>query len=140
MKTILSILVALISTSAFANTYVKCGQKANLDTFEVKGYELELSSENDKYTGEVGKNWNLKLGSENSEWLENNKNITASTDKNGVITIFVRKFQTVSGYIGTRYVLTGLYDDQPVLEKYTLGGGIVGPMKVGTLECVSGND
>ena len=64
-KFIVSLLVAVFASVASANTYVKCGKSVNVDTGEVSGYELELSSEGkDDYSGPVGKNWNMKLESE----------------------------------------------------------------------------
>jgi len=56
------VLASLLLTSpAFASSYVICGKSADLLTQKVAGYELELSSESDNYNGPVGKNWNLKL-------------------------------------------------------------------------------
>lgn len=127
---------------ALAHTYVKCGKTADLEEGTVSGYELELSSQGgDDYAGAVGGNWNLKLA-EDGEWLAANPKITAKKTKVGddtVIEITIKIAQAASGPVGTRYKLTGLYDDQPTLEKFTMGG-FAGTQKIGTFQCISGND
>jgi hypothetical protein len=141
------LILALIfsSSSAFANAYVKCGKSVNQETNKVTGYELELSSDNDNFSGVVGKNWNLSLEKENN-WMKTkgNENVTAQMNKdkeyNVTVEVFIRGAKTASGWTGTRYVLANLYSDFPTLEKWTLGGGIVGPMKQGSYKCYSGND
>lgn len=132
------------STTAFANTYVKCGKAVNLDIPDVTGYELEISSENDRYTGSVGKNWNLKLHSEASDWLDaaTNKNVVAKSSKKSgdtIIEITIAVDQAGGRPVGTLYRLIGLYDDQPRLEKYALGP-YSAPEKTGTFQCFSAND
>lgn len=141
--TLTVLLGTVLSSSAFANTYVKCGKTADFDSYEVTGYELELSSEGaDDYSGPVGTNWNMKLGSEDSEWLKPNKKITAKSyevDGDTVVEITVKMAATPSGAVGTVYKLIGLYNEAPTLEKYTMGG-FAGFLKVGTYQCLSGND
>lgn len=143
MKILATLCAALFSSLALANTYVKCGKAVNPETQEVTGYELELSSEgNDDYSGPVGKNWNLKLESENSPWLSANNNIVAKNYKKGgdvVVEISIKMAQSASGPVGTQYKLIGLYSETPVLEKYTMGG-FAGSLKTGTFQCLSGND
>lgn len=133
-----------MSSTAFANTYVKCGKQADLESApEVVGYELELSSEGaDDYTGAVGGSWNLKLQSEDSEWLAPNPNITAKNYKSGdqmIVEISIQQGRSSSGPIGTKYRLVDLYSDEPTLEKYAMGG-FAGTLMLGKFQCFSGND
>lgn len=145
MKTFFSILVfsTLASGAAMANTYVKCGQLADWDAFTVTGYELELSSEDgDEYKGPVGIKWNMRIGSEQADWLKTNKSITAtSSKKDGSVIVEIKMImaKTPSGPVGTRYKLIGLYDEMPKLEKYNIGG-FTGNLLVGTFECITSND
>lgn len=130
------------SIKAHSYTYVRCGQSVDFENFEVSGYELELSSESDDYTGTVGGTWNLKLKSEKSDWLPASRNITAqSSVENGdtIVQIVIIFDRTPSGPVGIRYKLIGLYDDAPVLERYTMGG-FSGSVKTARFECYSGND
>lgn len=132
----------ILSSSVYANTYVKCGAFVDLEAGKVSGYELEISSENDHYSGPVGKNWNLKLD-EQADWLNINSKITARSFKdandNTVVEIAIKKAQATTGPVGTLYKLIGLYDDEPILEKYTMGG-FAGTIKTGTFKCQSAND
>ena len=132
----------LMSSTSFAYTYVKCGDKVNKKTGEVTGYKLELSSENDRYSGSVGKNWNLKT-EEDGDWLAPNPNVVARKSKNEngetLIDIIITRAKTPTGPTGTHYQLIDLYGDYPVLEKYTMGG-FAGTKKIATYECISGND
>ena len=142
MKKILFLLVLTSASSAFASAYSKCGKSVNPDTLETTGYELEISSGDDKFSGPVGKNWDLKL-KEDGDWLPASRNITAKSyeDANGqtIVEISIVQARTASGAVGIKYKLIGLYDDQPVLEKYNIGG-VTGPLKTDTFQCVSGND
>ena len=139
----LALVVSFFSPQSFANTYVKCAEAIDSETFEVTNYELELSSEgSDDYSGPVGINWNLKLESEESNWLAPNLKIMAKTsteDGQTIVEITIEVGSSISGPVGTRYVLTGLYDEAPVLEKFTMGG-FAGTVKIGTYECFSSND
>lgn len=139
----LSAILVLWSSSVFANTYVRCGHAVDWNNWEVEGYELELSTEGaDDYSGSVGVNWNMKLGSEDAEWLNPNPNITAKNykvDGDTIVEIQIVMGKSMSGPVGTRYVLTGLYDDSPRLEKFTMGG-FAGSVKTGTFECFTGHD
>ena len=140
MKTVILILATLLPALSFASTYVVCGKHVDSE-MRAAGYELEISSEDDAYSGSVGKSWNLKL-QENGDWLSANKNITAKkTELNDVtiIAITLVSGRSVSGAVGTVYKLIDLYSERPVLEKYSMGG-FVGSQKIGTYECMSGND
>lgn len=132
----------ILSTSAWANSNVKCGKYTNFDDFEVKGFELELSSDSDDYSGIVGKKWHLKLESENSEWLKVNKNITARNYKKDGLTIVqitIKTGKSVEGQIGINYKLVGLYEEEPTLEKYRIEGSS-NYVKIGTYKCISAID
>src|SRR5688500_16205914 len=132
---LVTLLIASFFTPvSFANTYVKCGLEASFDRApDVVGYELELSSEGeDDYSGPVGEKWNMKLGREDSEWLEPNSKVTAKNFLKGedtIVEITIEIGSSVTGPVGTRYVLTSLYDDEPTLEKYTMGG-FAGTIKI----------
>lgn len=143
MKILLPLFALLLAPSAFANTYVICGKSVDADTMEATGYELELSSEGeDDYSGPVGKKWNMKLDSQDSEWLAPSEKVIAKNyeqDGDTIIEIKIIQGQSPSGPVGTRYKLIGLYNDEPVLEKFTMGG-FAGTIKVGTFQCASGND
>lgn len=145
MKLLFALALGLqLSSTAFANTHVKCGKQADLDNApDVIGYELELSSEGvDDYSGAVGGSWNLKLHSEDSEWLAPNPAITAKNYKSGdqvIVEITIEQGRSSSGPVGTKYRLVDLYSDEPKLEKYTMGG-FAGTLLLGTLQCFSGND
>lgn len=145
MKKVILAVAALVTfgPSAFANTYVICGEKVDADSGDVRGFELELSSQwAGECSGQVGKKWNMKLGGKVAEWLAQNKKITATTlNDEGfkIVSIQIETGRTTSGQIGTKYVLHGLYDENPVLKKYTTGG-YSGTVEIGTFECVSGND
>jgi|GEM_PF-2617708 hypothetical protein len=143
MKITAFLIAVLVAFPAAANTYIKCGKTADLAAFEVTGYELELSSEGaDDYSGPVGEKWNLKLKSESSQWLPPNQNVTAKNyQENGrtIVEITLKMARSVSGPVGLRYKLIGLYDETPTLEKFTMGG-FAGTVKVATFQCLSGND
>ena len=142
---ILTVLVtSLVTPLSFANTYVKCGLEASFEKApDVVGYELELSSEGeDDYSGPVGDKWNMKLGSEDSEWLGNTSQVTARNylkDGDTIVEITIVIGTSVGGPVGTRYVLTSLYDDEPKLEKFTMGG-FAGTILIDTYQCFTGND
>lgn len=144
MKFFILFATLFLTNMAFASSIVKCGVKADVDNFEVKGYELELSSQNDDFSGAVGGTWHMKVGSEKSKWLKKNPKITAETSENEdgdtVVEVVLRGARTPTGYTGTRYVLIGLYSEQPTLEKWSLGGGIIGRRKLATFECVAAQD
>lgn len=139
-----TLLLAVFSVQAHASSYVMCGKKVHQNAdgdLHVTGYELELSSGNDDYSGIVGKNWNLKL-QENGDWLESTKKITAkSYEENDTTIVEVSIINGISpsGPVGTKYKLIGLYDDYPSLEKYNIGG-FTGNVKIDTFACFSGND
>lgn len=134
--------VATLSLSAFGSSYYICGETVNPDNGTVTGYELEMSSVNDDYSGVVGENWNLKL-EQDGDWIATRPSITAKTTQNAsgedVVTVTVVHAQSASGMVGTQYKMSGLYDDQPVLEKYTMGG-FAGSVKIGTYNCISAID
>ena len=139
MKTLSSLLVLyFFSQSVMAYTYIKCGQETDFDSFSVSGYELELSSESDNYSGPVGKEWNLKLGSEDSEWLAVNSNITATQKEDDSIEITIKKGQSVTGAVGIKYVVKDLWEEEPTVEKYSVGG-FAGLRKIATFKCLNGN-
>lgn len=144
MKFLVLFSTLFLANLASASVIVKCGVKADVDNFEVTGYELELSSQDDNFEGVVGGTWEMKIGSEKSKWLKKNPKITAQTTQNEdgdtVVEVFMRGARTPTGYTGTRYVLIGLYSDQPALEKWSLGGGIIGRRKLATFQCVTGID
>jgi len=72
--------------------------------------------------------------------LKPTKNITAkSNESTNSVEITIRQAQGASGPVGISYVLSDMYDDEPVLEKYTMGG-FVGRVKVATFACYTGND
>jgi len=127
---------------ALAYTYVKCGKTVSVEDLTTEGFELEISSETDEYSGAVGGNWQMKLGSEDSKWLKSNRNIVAKktvNKKSTDIDISIIKANTPSGPVGTQYKLFGLYSEQPRLEKYNVGG-FTGYLKVGEYQCASAND
>lgn len=131
----------MVSSSAFASTYVKCGKAIDTETLETQGYELELSSESDRYTGHVGGEWNLKL-KESGDWLKPNRNVTAKTTKvdgTTIIEVTIKQAQAASGPVGLRYRLVGLWDEEPVLEKYSMGG-FVGTRLLEKFKCVGTSD
>jgi len=141
-KIIFGLVALLISGAAHAHTYVKCGKTADIENFTVTEYELELSSENDRYSGVVAGNWNLKVGSEDAEWVAKNRRITAKKFKNDGDTIVeIRIVRNLSKMrpVGTMYRLIGLYDEQPRLERYSFGG-FGGKRLLDTYECMSAND
>ncbi len=142
MKVLLLFIALILPSTVFANSYIICGQTASFDDgMTVTGYELELSSEDDNYSGPVGKNWNLKL-KENGEWLKPNDAVVAtSLEKDGDVTvrITIAAASSVTGPVGSQYVLTNLFDEEPVLEKFTMGG-FAGSVKIGTFHCVGAYD
>lgn len=137
-----AVICGILPLSAFANTYVQCGKFVDLEAGKVTGYELEISSENDLYSGPVGKNWNLKLN-QNADWLTVNPKITAKSSKNAedrtVIEITLKQAESVTGAVGIQYKLIDLYSDEPTLEKYTMGG-FAGSVRIATFKCQSAND
>ncbi len=140
IKATVVIFATISMTSVSASTYVKCGRTVNLETEEVTGYELELTSES-SYNGPAGKNWSLKLD-EHAEWMKLNPKIVASQYEeldNTIVEVRITDAMATSGPVGTRYKLIGLYDDEPVLEKYTMGG-FAGTVRVGKFKCFSSID
>lgn len=127
---------------AMANAYVICGKSVDPDGQKVTGFELELSSESDTFKGPVAGTWHMKIGSQSAEWLAPSKKIIASTSNDSGqvdVTVMMTHGRSVTGPVGSKYILKDLYNDQPTLEKYIVGG-VVGLLKVGTFECYSGND
>lgn len=144
MKVIFAVLIgSIVSLAASANTHIICGKSIDWDNYAVKGYELELSSENDEYQGLVGNRWYLKLGSEDSEWIDSDPNISARTieseDSDTVVEVIVKQAEAASGPVGYRYRLVNLFDDEPTLEKYSMGG-FVGTLLLEKLKCMASYD
>ena len=141
-KILLHLFVATISTSAFGSSYYICGKAVNPDNGDVTGYELEISSGDDDYSGVVGESWNLKL-EQGSDWIKPRPGITAKTTQNSdgedMVTVTVVQGQSASGSVGTQYKLFGFFNDEPVLEKYTMGG-FAGSIKINTFKCISSID
>lgn len=132
----MSLTVFFFSQALWANSYIVCGSGAyQEDGMEFENPELVLSSENDKYTGKVGKNWNMHLGDGN--WIEKG-NITAKTvelpDGTKNVEIEIVQAMGATGPVGQRYILTDLYSDEPSLQKFTIGG-FVGLALTGTYGC-----
>lgn len=141
---ILPFLLALLSSTAFAsNTVVICGKTANPDEFTVGGFELMISSESsDGYNGELGRDWQLKLVSEESPWISDAKNISAKMIRGGgktQIVITLVQGRGPSGPVGTRYILEDLYGEETILEKWNFGG-FTGTLKVGSFQCLTAAD
>lgn len=144
MKLLLAFGFLAFTSLASANSVMICGTEPNYEKFEVKDFQLMISSENDQYTGAVGENWNLKLGSEESEWEEPNKNITATMTKAGDVTIVDIQMiigKSSTGPVGERFVISDIYGyfGDPILEKYNIGG-VTGPIKTGTYTCIHAFD
>lgn len=144
MKTILAILIgSIVSLSSSANTHIICGKSVDWDNYTVEGYELELSSENDSYQGLVGSDWYLKLGSQDSQWIDSDPNISAKTievsEYDTVVEVVIKHAEAASGPVGYRYKLVSLFDDEPRLEKYSMGG-FVGTILLETFKCVGSYD
>lgn len=139
----LILVLCVFSQTVFANTYVKCGKYREKKSDKIFGYELELSSESpDEYSGPAGRKWNIKLFKERSEWLDLSPNILAKNfkrDEKTVVEITMKYGDTPTGPVGLRYVLSDLYADYPTLEKFSFGG-FAGTVKLGTYECITGND
>ncbi len=139
---LVQIFATTVSASAFGSSYYICGKTVNPDNGTVTGYELEISSGDDDYSGVVGENWNLKLA-QDSDWISPRPGITAKTTQNSngedMVTVTVVQGQSASGLVGTQYKLNGLFDDEPVLEKYTMGG-FAGSIKTDTFKCISSID
>lgn len=132
--------LSLISAHAFANTYVKCGKTADPETLTVSGYEIEISSEgNDDYSGPVEGKWNLKVGSESSDWMKEDPKVTAKNYKMNNDVIIEIRMESMFPNQGTTYKLVGLYSATPTLEKYTYGEA-AGIQKINSFKCVSAND
>lgn len=140
---LVSFVFCALGSGAFANTYVKCGKFHDKKSDKIYGYELELSSESpDDYSGPAGRNWNIKLFKERSEWLDLSPNIVAKNfkrDEKTVVEITMKYGDTPTGPVGLRYVLSDLYADYPTLEKFSFGG-FAGTVKLGTYACITGND
>lgn len=131
-------LIGILSFSAHAKTHLLCAESIDPVSGKVEGFELELLSESDRFSGPVGHSWTLKWGSLNSDWLKFRDHITAETyGSNGdtVIEIKIKIAETSSGPVGILYKLVGLYQNSPILEKYAMGG-VVGLLKTDTFQCI----
>ena len=143
MKNLVAALVFFsISSSAFASSYVSCGQGEPDDEILFgSAQEIQISSGDDAYAGPVGGTWELKLKTK-EDWMAANKAVTASTTRDSqnrvVVTISMVQAQGL-GPVGVKYVLTDLYADYPTLEKFAIGG-FAGGSKVGQYSCASAND
>lgn len=134
----------LLSTLAQAsNTVAVCGKTTNADEFSVTEFELMISSEDsDGYNGAVGGTWNMKVGSDESEWLAKNDKIKASMKKVGdktQVEIVIVEGRGATGPVGTRYVLADLYGEETTLEKWNFGG-FTGKVMVGEFNCLTAAD
>ncbi|MCB0411951.1 MAG: hypothetical protein KDD22_05455 [Bdellovibrionales bacterium] len=137
IKSFAVILVAMFSSYSLANISIKCGKTADFENFTVTEFELLISSEDDNFDGPVGGSWNMKIGSEDSEWLDYNPNVTADLVQGpGSKFVEITIKEDMSGAVGSKYKLFNLYDETPILEKYTMGG-FVGSLRVGIYACVS---
>jgi hypothetical protein len=133
-----------LSPAAYAsNTVVICGETTNADEFTVTGFELMVSSESsDGYNGQVGKSWQMKIGSAESPWISSPKGITAKTIRAGGktrIEITMVQGRGPSGPVGTRYILDDLYAEETTLEKWNFGG-FTGKLRVGSFLCLTAAD
>lgn len=144
MKAVAAVLVfsAFTSAPAFALAYVKCGQTANLEDGEVTGYEIELSSESDNFTGPAGGTWNLKL-KEDAEWLanvdQNDVAQTKETKSRTQINIRISPESALAQGSGVVYKLSDLYDEEPTLEKFKITNANK-LLSLGQFQCFTAND
>ena len=145
MKNILLVAFTFITfTASQANAaiWISCGKGKVLDGGIFEKEEAQFSSEDDNFSGSLGGTWEMKLG--HTDWLNPSKKVTAkTTEADGVTTV---EINIVTGKangktpVGTRYVLTDIYTDEPTLEKFNLSGGFAGNTKTGTFKCVTGID
>lgn len=140
MKSLLAFAVlCLLASTSHASSMVSCGTgEPNEELSYGANQELQISSGDDQYEGQVDGTWSLKLKTQ-ADWMKATPAVTAKTTKNeeGATVITVRMIQAQGmGPVGIQYVLTDLYSDTPTLEKYAIGG-FAGGSKVGTYNCIS---
>jgi hypothetical protein len=140
---LLLISAVLFSFMANASTYVQCGKQVNIDpetsVVSVDSYQLEVSSDDDDYSGAVGISWNMKVDNPVGDWMPTNPRITAkSYSEDGIFVVEITHIidNSLGGPVGVVYKILDFYSDFPTLEKYNLGG-FTGFLKVGRFECFS---
>jgi hypothetical protein len=139
MKSLIPALFAFaFSVPCFAATYIVCGDEPVQQDATFKKIAVEISSENDDFNGKTGGSWFLSYGGFN--WIEKG-NITAKqSKKNGVTSVEVKVIDdNAQGGVGTRYVFTDIYADEPQVEKFALGG-FAGGTSLGKWSCFSALD
>ena len=144
MKFALALLTfTLFSVGAHASTYTICGDKIDMENMKAEGYVLEVSSEDDDFNGVSGGTWALKLQpGPNGKWIEKNPNITAKSQRvkgktNVEISVVIGRSPT--GPVGNTYLIKNIYNENPTLEKYTMGG-FAGKVLEKTVQCESAVD
>jgi hypothetical protein len=116
----------LSTTFAQASYYVECG--------EGEKFSFRAVSEEDKFTGRNGPNWNVSL---ESDWLPDDSataTVKSSEADEKILSIAVT---TGSGEAetGKLYVVHEMYGPQPRLKIYTVGG-TPGSEQIGEHDCV----
>lgn len=138
-----SLLVAtLASQTSFAVISINCGTGIDRENFTVEKEVFSVGGE-DPFEGPAIKDayWGISIDGE----AVYGKNITAETVKeNGHFVdrfeISVKGERVSSGYLGKKYIVQDPYSEEPTLEIWTLGGGIVGPQLLEEFECLSSSD
>ena len=130
-----------VAAPAFATSFVHCGTSID-DDGNVAGFELAVSSDVDEYSGPVGGTWNLKIGSENADWLPEDANVVAGETRAGGrinLEILISGPRSSASPLDTRYVIRDFYSETPRLTKYAEGGPN-GDVVLGRYACVSAHD
>jgi len=128
-------LIALLATTSFAHAayYVECGTELNEDEGTFKEVAFRASSQDEIFSGENGKEWDVALG---ENWLAAGK-ATARVARPATggkdLQIIVSRGEGISR-IGKRYVIVDMYADFPVLDVYNVGG-FAGGVKTNQFEC-----
>ena len=123
---------------AHASIEINCGQNYNDDKGDYKKKVIQVSSEDDNFSGPAGKNWSLWKGKRRSESKGSKYTAVLSAD-HATLTITAVTAQTPSGPVGTKYIISKPYEDAPTLSVTNLGG-VTGPIQTGSFDCMGSQD
>lgn len=127
MKTFLSLMILLGTSSAFANVSIECGTQVNAQDGTVGKREFLISSEDGK----------IKVYNSANQEVKSAK---VQKDAKGNLVLLVVRDQGIGGPVGVKYVIQDVNDTNITTADKIAVGGFAGGTKVGQLDCVvSGN-
>jgi hypothetical protein len=124
-----------------ASYAVECGSKTDVKNGKVTGEILNLSSEDDNFTGLASKDvngWSMSFSGKEYPPNQATARVIKAKDSSHVdaIEVTVVFGTSSSGVVGEKLVISKPYSDEPTFEVYNMGG-FTGPLKTANYKCIS---